>query len=129
MTPMAGKFGATSAIRTGRAPARLSWLPNPAPRKAPEHPSIDGCKAKCNKSEASEILGREGFAEEQSAKKDRDRGHEERHKQCVGSSGPVDQPEIEHIAKSGAEQRQRSNRRKSAERRHRVDERPVDEHR
>ena len=65
----------------------------------------------------SEILRRQRLAEEQPAEQDRDRRHQQGDEQRVGRARRLDQPEIEHVAEGGAEQRQRDDRAPGGERR------------
>ena len=87
-----------------------------APQQA-EQPAVDRGEAERDQAEPEEILRRERLAEEQRAEQDRDRRHQQRHQQGVGRARRLDQPEIEHVAEGGAQQRQRDDRAPGGERR------------
>src|SRR6185312_3108705 len=102
--PTAKRSGVTSAISTGRAPRRLSFLRKPAPlRNQAEQPPVDRRETERDQPKADEVLRRQRLIEKQRPENDRDRRHQQRDEQRVGSSRGRDEPEIEHIAERGAE--------------------------
>ena len=84
---------------------RLSSRPSIAARPSAISASpTKSCGARC-------------LAEEQAAEQDRDRRHQQGDEQRIGRARRLDQPEIEHVAEGGAEQRERDDRAPGGERR------------
>ena len=83
-----------------------------------DQPAVDRGETERDQAKTEEVLRRERLAEEQRAEQDRDRRHQQRHEQRIGRARRLDQPEVEHVAESGAEQRERGDRGPGAERRH-----------
>src|SRR4051812_50075964 len=106
MTRRAGRSGAMSGSSTGPGPRRLGCLRKSASRKSGEHPSVDRREAEGDQREAGEILGCEGFTQEEAAEQDCDRRGKERPQEGICGAGTVGQPGGKDVDERGAEEGQ-----------------------
>ena len=113
---------------TGPEAAKLLAEAGAADKRLSSRPSIAARPSAISASPAKSC-GASVSPRNSAAEQDRDRRHQQGDQQGVGRARRLDQPEIEHVAEGGAEQRQRDDRAPGGERREGVGPRLVDEQR